>query len=424
MGTSLAFHFIFSALGIGLPLILLIVEGMWLRTGDTAYRDLTRKWSKALGALFAIGAVSGTALSFELGLLWPEFMRHAGAIIGTPFSAEGFAFFVEAIFVGLYLYGWERLTPLQHWLCGIPIALSGLLSGIFVVSANAWMNTPAGFRVSDGHAVDIRPLQAMLNPAFATEAVHTSLAAYIFVGAAIAATAAWRMLRSLPTARTAAALRIGMAVVAVVMPLQIIAGDVSARFDATHEPVKFAALEGQFVTQSWAPLRIGGYPDEAAHRTVGALEVPGMLSYLAYGDPRATVRGLTSFPAADVPNSLPVHLSFQAMVGSGSLLLLIAAWWAWTTRLGRRVPKGLLLRAIAIAGPLAFIAMEAGWMVTEEGRQPWIVTGFMRTRDAVTPAAHLDLAFYSFTFVYLVLAGTLAWALVRIEKNDPPAGAH
>lgn len=418
MGTSLAFHFIFAALGIGLPLLLIIAEGAWLRTRDERWYRLARTWSKATAVLFAIGAVSGTTISFELGLLWPEFMRHAGAIIGIPFSAEGFAFFVEAIFVGIYLYGWERLSPVAHWLCAFPIAISGALSGAFVVSANAWMNTPAGFHVVNGRAVDIDPLAAMLNPSMPYEIAHTSLAAYVFTGFAVASVYALTALRVSHSCYLNNAIRVGMLVGGLALPLQIVAGDMVARFDAMNEPVKFAALEGQFHSQADAPLRIGGIPDEQAQVTRNALEIPGGLSFLAFGNTHATVRGLDAVPARDRPTTLPIHLSFQSMVASGFTLLALAVWYTVSTCAGRRTPGRGLLRALVAAGPLALVAMEAGWMVTEEGRQPWIVHGFLRTSQAVTTAPALDLAFYGFTGLYVLLSVTLVWLLRRIHKAD------
>jgi cytochrome d ubiquinol oxidase subunit I len=421
MGTSLAFHFIFSALGIGLPLLLIIVEGMWLRTREPRYYKLARLWARATGVLFAIGAVSGTTLSFELGLLWPEFMRHAGSIIGLPFSAEGFAFFIEAIFVGIYLYGWDRLSPVAHWLTGFPIAISGALSGLFVVSANAWMNTPAGFRVVDGKAVDIHPWAAVLNPAMPTEVLHTTLAAYVFTGFAVAAVYAFSLLRNPGNAYLAGGMKVAMMVGAIAIPLQFVMGDVSARFDANAEPIKLAAMEGQYRTVTGgAPLRIGGIPDDTARVTRYAIELPYGLSILAYEDPHATVRGLDSFPRNDVPNALPVHLSFQAMVGSGSALLMLAGWWAFATRFGRRTPNVWMLRATVLSGFAAFTAMESGWMVTELGRQPWIVHDFLRTSQAVTTAPALDLAFYGFSLLYVGLAVTLGWLLLRLGKAPAP----
>jgi cytochrome d ubiquinol oxidase subunit I len=420
MGTSLAFHFIFSALGIGLPVLLIIVEGMWLRTREPRYYKLARTWARATGVLFAIGAVSGTTLSFELGLLWPEFMRNAGSIIGLPFSAEGFAFFIEAIFVGIYLYGWDRLSPVGHWLTGFPIAISGALSGLFVVSANAWMNTPAGFTDVHGHATNIHPWAAVLNPAMPTEVLHTTLAAYVFTGFAVAAVYAFSLLRNPGNAYLAGGMKVAMMVGVIAIPLQFVMGDVSARFDADREPIKLAAMEGQYKTVTGAPLRIGGIPNDTTRQTNYALELPYGLSILAYENPHATVRGLDSFPRNDVPNALPIHLSFQAMVGSASALLALAGWWAFATRFGRRSPNVWMLRATVLSGFAAFVAMEAGWMVTELGRQPWIVHGFLRTSQAVTTAPALDITFYGFSLLYVGLAVTLGWLLLRLGKAESP----
>jgi cytochrome d ubiquinol oxidase subunit I len=426
MGTSLAFHYIFAAIGVGFPMLLVIVEGLWLRTKDPRYYRLARTWSRVMLLLFAIGAVSGTTLSFELGLLWPEFMRHAGSVIGVPFSAEGFAFFIEAIFVGIYLYGWDRLSPRAHWLCSFPVAISGALSAAFVTAVNAWMNTPAGFRDDHGTAVDIHPLAAIFNKAMPTEVIHTTLSAYVFAGFATAAVYAVTLLREPANRYAAAGLRVAMLVGAAAIPLQIVAGDVSARFDAHEEPIKLAAMEGQFATETPASLTVGGFPDTRTHQTPFAVHVPYVLSILAFENPHATVRGLDAFPAADEPNPLVVHLCFDTMVGAGSTLLLIAAWWAFATHGGRRPPEVWLARALVAGGVLAFVAMEAGWMVTEEGRQPWIATGFLRTSDAVTTAPALDIAFYGFTVMYLFLATTLAWLLLHIrtdDSGDVPAGA-
>jgi cytochrome d ubiquinol oxidase subunit I len=424
MGTSLAFHYIFAALGVGLPVLAIVVEGLWLRTGDVHYYRLARTWSRAMLLLFAIGAVSGTTLSFELGLLWPEFMKHAGPVIGIPFSAEGFAFFIEAIFVGIYLYGWDRLSPRAHWLTAFPIAVSGALSAIFVVSVNAWMNTPAGFRAENGKVVDVDPLAAVFNPAFPTEAVHTTLSAYVFTGFAVAAVYGWRFLRDTRDPYAKRGLQAAMLVAAVAIPLQLVAGDLSARFDAHVEPIKLAAMEGQYATERGAPLQIGGIPDDTARETRFAIKIPKVLSFLAFENFGAEVKGLDAFPRNDEPITLPVHLMFDTMVGTGSMLFGIAAWWAWTTKLGRRSPARVTALLLVASGPLAFVAMEAGWMVTELGRQPWIATGFLRTADAVTTASGLDIAFYGFSVLYLFLFLTLVGLLLRLrtdEKASPPS---
>jgi len=419
MGTSLAFHFIFSALGIGLPLFMIIIEGLYLKTGDRTYYTLARTWSKMMAALFAIGAVSGTAIAFELGLLWPVFMQYAGGIIGIPFSMEAFAFFIEAIFIGIYLYGWDRLSPRAHWFCSFPIALGGAASGFFVVCANAWMATPAGFRVRNGAPVDVHPFVAMFNPAWKTEVAHTLLAAYIFVAFGIAAISAFKYLRGKPYG-TMHAMRVALAVGAIAIPLQIITGDISARFDAHTEPVKSAAMEGQFKTQAGAPLRIGGIPDVSQERILYAIEIPKMLSVLGFENPSAVIKGLDSVPKKFWPPVVFTHLSFQAMVGAGFTLLFIAAWWFLLER-RRKTYSRIFLWAVVASGFLGFIAMESGWMVTEEGRQPWIVYGYLLTRDAVTPSPGLGLVFAAFTAMYILLAATLAWLLIRIDRGvlDP-----
>jgi cytochrome d ubiquinol oxidase subunit I len=425
MGSSLAFHIVFAALGMGMPLAMLTAEGLWLRTGDEVYRQLARTWSKAFGVLFAVGAVSGTILSFELGLLWPRFMEFAGGIIGMPFSLEGFAFFLEAIFLGLYLYGWERLSPRRHWLTGVPVAVSGVLSAVFVVSANAWMNTPAGFRLVKGRVVDVDPVAAMFNRAFPTEALHMVLAAFVATGFGIGSVYALGMLRGRRDDHHRRGLAIGLAIGAIAAPLQIVRAVFSSRLDARPQPIKHAALEGQWETARGAPLRIGGFPDPASRTTRYALEIPDGLSLLAFHERNATVRGLDSVPASDRPDTRVVHVAFQLMVAIGFGLLTLGALGAYTWR---RRPSLLgnrwLLRALVLAGPAAFVAIEAGWTVTEVGRQPWIVQGFVRTSAGVTRAGALELWFGLFSALYVLLAVTTVWLLRRLARQRREVAAE
>jgi cytochrome d ubiquinol oxidase subunit I len=423
MGTSLAFHIVFAAFGVGLPLLVFIAEGLWLRTGRRPYYDLARTWAKGMAILFAVGAVSGTILSFELGLLWPEFMRYAGSLIGLPFSFEGFAFFIEAIFIGLYLYGWDRLSPVAHWLSALPIAISGAVSAGFVTMVNAWMNAPTGFHLQGGRIVDVDPIAAMFSAPWLVETLHTTVAAYVVTGFGAAAVCALALLRPGTEARREqirAGLTIAMVVASVAIPLQWIVGDTIARFDAEHEPVKFASMEVVMRTQRDAPITIGGIigPD-GAH---DAIEIPGALSFLAAFDRNAEVKGLDRVPPADRPPLAIVHYSFDSMVGTASLLLLIAGWWV-IVALRRRPVSRPLLYALGLSGPLSVVALEAGWFVTEFGRQPWIAVGLMRTSDAVTSAPGLDLAFYGFSLVYVVLGATCWWLLRRVG-NDPQRGAR
>ena len=414
MGTSLAFHIVFASLGVGLPLLVVIAEGLWLRTKRGVYYDLARTWAKGMAILFAVGAVSGTILAFELGLLWPVFMKYAGGIIGLPFSLEGFAFFIEAIFIGLYLYGWDRLTPVQHWLTGFPIVISGALSAAFVTTANAWMNMPTGFRLDNGRVVDVHPITAMFSPPWLVEVLHTTTAAYVVTGFGAAAVCAFALLRGRGGERVEqirAGLTIAMVIAAIAIPLQWIVGDVIARFDADNEPAKFASMEALFHTQRGAPITIGGIVGTDSTRY--AIEIPGALSVLVAFNPNALVRGLDRVPANDRPPVGVVHASFDTMVGSASLLLLVAFVWVVVV-LRKRTPAPWLLAGIAIAGPLSVVALEAGWFVTEFGRQPWVARGLMRTTDAVTIAPGLDVQFYGFTIVYVVLAATCWWLLRRV----------
>ena len=414
MGVSLGFHIIYAALGVGLPLLFMIAEGLSLRTGDELYHRLARRWARTAAVLFAIGAVSGTILSFELGLLWPEFMRFAGPVIGMPFSLEGFAFFTEAIFLGLYLYGDRRLSRRALFLCTIPATVAAAASAVFVISANAWMNTPQGFTIVDGRVVDVDPWRAMFNPAMPYEAVHGTLASYIATTFAIAGVYAYALLRGQRSEYNARALTLALSLAAVLLPLQFISGDLSARFLAHEEPAKFAAMEAVFETQRGAPLLLGGWPDPDTGEVRFGIEIPKALSFLAAEDFNAEVRGLNDFPPGTTPDPRLVHLFFDLMVGSFTLMLLATVWFWWRRWRERAVPAGrCLLRALVAAAPLGFVALESGWMVTEFGRQPWVVQGYLRTAEGVTPRSGIDVIFVAFLLVYIALTAGLLWLLLR-----------
>lgn len=422
MALSLAFHIIFAAVGIGMPCLMAISEAIYLRTNDPAYLDLSKRWAKGTAILFAVGAVSGTVLSFELGLLWPTFMEHAGPIIGMPFSLEGFAFFTEAIFLGIYLYAWERIQPVVHWLSGVLVAFSGAVSGIFVVTANAWMNTPTGFELVNGRFVNIDPIAAMLNPSSLPQVIHMILAAYVATGFAVAAVHAFFLLRDRHNIFHHRALGVALALACLSIPLQILSGDHSARTVADLQPAKFAALEGHYRTEAGAPLVIGGIPNDETMTTAYAIKIPYALSFLAGGNFRATVPGLEEFPRDEWPNSFLVHLSFDIMVGSGMAMLGLAVWAGWLWWRNRRVPDNKwLLRALVAAGPLGFIAIETGWMVTELGRQPWVIYNIMRTEEAVTPMTGLVVPFVTFAILYIFLSIILAFLLRRQFLETAPA---
>lgn len=417
-GVSLGFHIILAVLGVGLPVLLFLAEGLALRSGDKEWLTLAKSWSKAFAILFAVGAVSGTILSFEFGLLWPTFMRFAGGIIGLPFALEGFAFFIEAIFLGLYLYGWERLSPLAHWLCTIPLMVAGAASTWFIVTVNAWMNTPTGFTYHNGVVSNVDPIAAIFNPSTPFETTHMLLAAYVTTGFGVAMLCALGMLRGNRATWLRRGLLLSMSMAIVSLPLQIIAGDLVARDISQTQPAKFAAMEAQYHTQNGAPLRVFGIPNDAEQRNQLSVEIPHGLSLLATGDPNGQVKGLDAFPANSRPDPQAVHIFFDMMVGSGFLILVVAAlfWFAWWRR-GRVVPENRwLLRGIVVAGPLAYLALECGWIVTEEGRQPYIIYGIMRVAQASTTAPGVGLFFLGFGLVYVALAITTVVLLRRISS--------
>jgi cytochrome d ubiquinol oxidase subunit I len=425
MAISLGFHIVFAELGIALPLLMVLAEWRWRRTGERAYYDLARRWAKGTAVLFAVGAVSGTVLSFELGLLWPGFMRHAGPLIGMPFSLEGFAFFLEAIFIGVYLYGWERVGPRAHLAAGIVVAVSGAASALFVVLVNAWMNTPVGFTVdATGAFVNVDPVTAMRSPAAFQQVLHMLLASYAATGMAVAGVHAWMLLRGADRAFHGRALALALCVGAPAAVAQPISGDLSARVVAETQPVKLAALEGQWETERGAPLRIGGWPDASREETRWALEIPRGLSLLAFHDPNAEVRGLRSVPPEDRPPVRIVHVAFQTMVGLGSTMALVALWAGWVAWRRRDLSSDRpLLRALVIVAPFGFLCTEAGWVVTEVGRQPWVVQGFMRTAHAVTPMPGLVVPMATFTALYVGLGAVVVALIASLVRETSGARA-
>jgi cytochrome d ubiquinol oxidase subunit I len=405
MGLSLAFHIVFAAVGVAMPVFMVIAEWRWRRTGEPIHLELARRWAKGTAILFAVGAVSGTVLSFELGLLWPRFMEFSGALIGMPFSLEGFAFFTEAIFLGIYLYGWERVGPRLHLVSGVVVATSGAASAFFVTLANAWMNVPA---------IGVPPSRAMFPEGWAVEVVHVLLSSYVATGFVVAGIHAFLLLRDPDSRFHRLALGVTLAVGGAAAILQPISGDFSARRVAKVQPLKLAALEAQFETLRGAPLTIGGLPDVDKEQTRFAIELPRGLSLLAFHDPSAEVKGLRAFPKADWPNVTAVHLSFQVMVGCGMLLAIVSIAGLVLALRSRAVPvQRWYLVAVAICGPLGFVALEAGWLVTELGRQPYVVYGVLRTSEAVTLVPNLAAPFWAFTALYLFLSWTVAILLKR-----------
>jgi cytochrome d ubiquinol oxidase subunit I len=407
MALSLGWHIVIACFGVGFPVLVLIAEWRGYRTKDKTYDLLARRWAKALAVLFAVGAVSGTILSFELGILWPGLMGRFGEVIGLPFAIEGIAFFVEAIFLGVYLYGWDRLPTKTHLLAGVPVAVSGVASAWFVVTANAWMNQPRGFALDHaGNVVNPDPVKAMFNPATPVETTHLILAAYLVAGFGIASVYAWSWLRGRRDRYTRLGFLVPFTFAAVFALPQVVVGDWAARFLADKQPVKLAAIEGLEHTQKGAPLHVGG-----------VVRIPKGLSLLAQHDPNAEVIGLDSVPPEDRPPVLPIRIAFQVMVAVGTGLVALATWYAFAWWRRRDVPRTrLFLYAALLAGPGAVIALESGWIVTEVGRQPWIVYGIVRTKDAVTHARGIRYGYYALLLVYTALTAATVYVLRRLGR--------
>ena len=418
MALSLGFHIVFACIGMTMPVLMAFSEWRWLRTGKQVYLDVTKAWSKGVAIFFAVGAVSGTVLSFELGLLWPEFMLHAGPIIGMPFSWEGTAFFVEAIALGIFLYGWNRLNKWIHWVSGIVVGISGVLSGIFVVAANSWMNSPAGFDWVDGKAVNIDPVKAMFNDAWPSQAMHMTLAAFISTGFAVAGVHAFLLLKNRKNNFHQQAVKTALIFASVAALLQPVSGDYSAKDIAKRQPAKLAALEALYKTSKPADLIIGGIPNDEDQQVDYGFHIPGLLSFMAHGDFNAEVTGLDKFAKEDRPPVFITHFAFQIMVGIGFLLALASILYLiFSIRWKHILIKKWWLRFIALATPLGFVAVEAGWTVTETGRQPWIIYGIMRTKDAVSSMPGLQYSFYAITIVYILLSVIIFFLMRRQIKS-------
>jgi cytochrome d ubiquinol oxidase subunit I len=413
---SFAAHIPLVCFGIAFPAFVVFVEWLHLRTGDDVYRVLARRWSKVMLALFAVGVVTGTILSFEMGLLWPNFMATFGNVFGLGFTIEGISFFVEAIFIGIYVYGWDRLSPRTHLLTGIPIILSGFSGSLMVIAVNGWMNHPTGFTLVNGRAVDVHPWAALFeNSYFWHELIHMYIAGFMVAGFLTASAYAWPILRGRTSRYNRTALIVPLTIAALAAPVQIVVGDWVARDVAETQPVKLAALEGLATTEKGAPVHLLGWYD--GDRVEYGIKIPKLLSLLAFHDPNATVTGLDAVPVKDQPPVNVVRISFQTMVAIGSALALLgvvylAAWF----RLRRLPATRWFYRAVVVAGPASVVALLAGWITTEVGRQPWVVYRVMRTSEAVTGASGIPVGYATLALVYAGLAVAVAWLLRRLAR--------
>jgi cytochrome d ubiquinol oxidase subunit I len=415
---SLAVHIPIVCFGIAFPAMFLFVHGLYLRTRAPHYKALAKRWSKVALIVFAIGVVTGTILSFEFGLLWPDFMATFGDVFGLAFGLEGVSFFVEAIFIAIYVYGWDRLPERTHFLTGIPIVISGFAGSFNVIAVNGWMNNPQGFTVVDGRVTDPKPLEALINDQFWHELIHMYLAGYIVAGFIVAGVYAHAHMRGKRDAYHRTGLVVTLSFAALASLAQGPVGDWAGRTVTENQPVKLAAFEGLPRTEDSVPFTIGGYYDADDDEVRYGIKIPYLLSLLAHHDPTATVTGLDSVPESDRPPINIVRLAFQTMAGIGTALAAIAAVFLLTWFFRRRLPRSpWFYRAVIAAGPLALVALICGWIATEVGRQPWIVYETMRTSDAVTASDGLEIGFAVLVAIYLALAAAFAWLMRRLTAK-------
>jgi cytochrome d ubiquinol oxidase subunit I len=413
---SFAVHIPIVCFGIAFPAFVLFMEALWLRTGEPVYRTIARRWSKVMLALFAVGVVTGTILSFELGLLWPSFMATFGEVFGLGFTLEAFSFFVEAIFIAIYVYGWDRLSARTHFLAGVPVVIAGFTGSLMVILVNAWMNNPSGFTLEGGRVTDVRPLAALFgNDYLWHELVHMYVAGYIVAGFLTAGVYAWGWLRGRRGRYERVALVVPLTVAAFASPIQIVVGDWAAREVARAQPVKLAALEGLQETEAGAPVHLLGWYDGEEVRY--GIELPRLLSLLAFHDPNARVEGLEEVPVDERPPVNVVRAAFQTMVGIGLTLAAVSLVYLFVWLRRRQLPRSpWFYRAVVAAGPLSVVALIAGWVTTEVGRQPWVVYGHMRTEEAITGARGIPVGYASLVLVYAGLIAAVAWILRRLAR--------
>jgi cytochrome bd ubiquinol oxidase subunit I len=420
---SFSVHIPLVCFGIAFPAMILFAEWLYLRSGDELYRTLARRWTRVMAALFAVGVITGTILSFEMGLLWPQFTSTFGSVFGLGFAIEGFSFFMEAIFIGIYIYGWDRLSPRLHFLSGIPIAITGVTGSLMVISVNAWMNHPSGFRLQGGRAIDVHPWAALLGNSFLwPELVHMYIAGYIVAGFLLAAPYAFARLRrfSIPATRyERTALAIPLTIAALASPVQVLIGDWAARDIAVQQPVKLAAIEGLQKTTRGAPEHLLGWYTEGQVKY--GIRIPRMLSLLAFHNPNATVRGLDTVPVDRRPPVNVVRVSFQLMVAIGTMLALLGVLFLVVRVRRKRLPRSVwFYRALVLAGPASVVALIAGWVTTEVGRQPWVVYRVMLTSEAVTGAGGIPVGYATLALVYLGVALGVVWILRRLARMPLP----
>lgn len=417
---TLAFHILFATVGVGIPIFISVAELIGIRKNDPHYSLMARRWTRGFVITVAVGVVTGTCIGLQLSLLWPEFMRFAGNVISLPLFLETFAFFFEAIFLGIYLYTWNRFSnPYLHWLLTLPIVIGSSASALFITMVNGFMNTPQGFTLENGMLTHLDPLAAMFNPATPSKVAHVLSSAYLASAFVLAMIAAFSMLRGRTNDYNRKSIRLNMKLGLILAAATIWIGDLSAIFLAEEQPEKLAAAEWHFETGNRASLIIGGRLDPDTNEVSGAIEIPSMLSLLATHDPNGTVIGLNDFPQDEWP-PLYVHYLFDAMVGIGFYLLAVPVVFLVLSRMKRwNVYNRWVLGAILAGGPFSLLAIELGWFYAEVGRLPWILRGYMRVSDAATTNPNVGITFWLFAALYLLLGIVCLLVLSRLFRNKP-----
>ncbi|WP_373894884.1 cytochrome ubiquinol oxidase subunit I [Virgibacillus natechei] len=420
---TLGFHIIFATLGVGVPLMISIAEFIGIKKKDPHYTMLARRWARGFVITVAVGVVTGTAIGLQLSLVWPNFMQVAGNVIALPLFMEVFAFFFEAIFLGIYLYTWDRFKkPITHWFLSIPIVIGGGMSAVFITTVNSFMNTPDGFEMENGAFAAVNPLEAMLNPAAPSKIFHVLTSAYLACAVLLAAFAAFMLLKKKLSKEASnyhkKALKFTLIVTFLFAAVNFLAGDVSAKFLADEQPEKLAAAEWHFETEEGADLILFGWLNQDNEPT-GEIRFPNVLSFLAHGDFNSEVTGLEEIPIDEQP-PLWIHYMFDLMVVIGGFLLGISLLYLIFSKVKKwNEHNKWLLRAIALSGPLAFLAIEFGWIYAEEGRQPWIIRGYMTVSEAATSSPQIGLMFVLFLGLYIVLGTLCVVVLRKLFRNNP-----
>jgi cytochrome d ubiquinol oxidase subunit I len=417
---TLGFHILFATVGVGVPVFISLAEWMGIRRKDAHYSIMARRWARGFVITVAVGVVTGTCIGLQLSLLWPEFMRLAGNVIGLPLFMETFAFFFEAIFLGIYLYTWNRFSnPYVHWMLTLPIMIGSSGSALFITTVNAFMNTPQGFAIENGRLAHIDPLAAMFNPAAPSKVAHVLTSAYLTAAFLLAMIAAFAMLRGRKDDYYRKSIRLNMTAGIILAAVTIAFGDMSAEFLADVQPEKLAAAEWHFETGARAPLYVGGRLNPETQEISGAIKIPWALSILATRRLDGQVIGLNDFPRDEWP-PLYVHYLFDAMVAIGFYLLAVPVLFLLLLRLKRwNAYNRWLLGAIFAGGPFSLLAIELGWFYAEVGRQPWILRGYMRVTEAATSNSDVGVAFWLFAGLYALLGIVSLFVLIRLFRNKP-----